>query len=323
MSVALAFVLAGLFAEAAPLDRVAAVVGEKPIFLSEVRRRARPHFYRIDFMGGDAKDRDAAKATVMREVIERMIDERLEAVEGEKFHVSADDSDIEAGIKQVLAQAKMTKADLLVEVKKQGMTETEYRDEIRRQIVEGKLVQLYVRGRVRVTDADARAVYATWVKEQTGANMPVDLRMIVLQVPAGATPDEKKAKEAQAAKLAAQAKAGSDFCALVTTHSDDPSTKSTCGSRGPMVRSLLLADIAKATASLKPGEVAEPISFTDPAGAQAYLVIQRAPGAAPVVPTFEKVKAQMTDRAMLEATERERKAWLAELRKGTFIEVKP
>ena len=322
MSVALAFVLAGLFADASALDRVAAVVGDKPIFLSEVRRRARPHLYRIDFMGGDAKDRDAEKQKMMRELVDRLIDERLEAIEAEKYHLSADDSDIDAGIKQVLAQAKMSKADLLAEVKKQGMTETEYRDEIRRQILEGKLVNLHVRTRVKVTDADARAVYATWVKEQTGANMPIDLRMIVLRVPTGATADEKKAKEAQAAKLAAQAKSGGDFCALVTANSDDPSTKSTCGSRGPMARSLLLADIAKATASLKPGEVAEPVAFTDPAGAQAYLVIQRAPGAAPVVPAFEKVKDQMTERANLEAAERERKNWLAELRKATFIEVK-
>lgn len=323
MSVALAFVLAGLFADASALDRVAAVVGDKPIFLSEVRRRARPHVYRIDFMGGDAKDRDAAKQTMMRELVDRMIDERLEAIEAEKHHVSVDDADIEAGIKQVLAQAKMSKADLLAEVKKQGLTETDYRDEIRRQIVEGKLVQLYVRGRVKVTDADARAVYATWAKEQTGVNAPIDLRIIALQIPSSASPDAKKANQALAEQIAAQAKSGTDFCSLVTKHSDDSSTKSTCGSRGPMARSLLLADIAKASASLKPGETASPVLFTDPAGTQAYLVIQRAPGPVPTVPAFEKVKDQMTERAQLEAAERERKTWLAELRKAAFIEVKP
>src|SRR5688572_29529943 len=42
------FVLAGLFADA--LDRVVAVVDEKPIFLSTLRERARPLSYRIDFM---------------------------------------------------------------------------------------------------------------------------------------------------------------------------------------------------------------------------------------------------------------------------------
>jgi peptidyl-prolyl cis-trans isomerase SurA len=320
----LAFALAGLFADvSAPLDRVAAVVGERPVFLSEVRRRVRPHFYRIDFMGGDEKTREAAKTTAMKETLERIIDERVEAAEADKIHVTADDSEIESAIKAVGAQAKMSTAELMAEAKKQGMTEAEYREEIRRQLLEGKLMQLRVRPRVKITEADARNVYTAWVKEQTGPDAPIDLRILVLQVPNGATPDAKKAKEALAAQLVTQAKSGTDFCSLVTTHSDDPSTKATCGSRGPMTRSLLLADIAKASASLKPGETAGPITFTDPAGSQAYLVIQRAPGAPPAVPAFEKVKQQMTERATLEATERERKRWLQELRKSTFIEVKP
>lgn len=319
-----AFVLSGLFADVGggsnTLDRIAAVVGEEPIFLSEVRRRARPHFYRIDFMGGDSKERDAAKEKALRDTTERMIDERLEAAEALKLSLTVNEAEIESGITQVLAQAKMSKADLLAEVKKQGMTEGEYRDEIRRQILEGKLVQLRVRMRVKVTEADARKVYATWVQEQTGANAPIDLRMIVLRVAADA--GDKKTKEALAAKLAAQAKTGADFCSLVIAHSDDPATKGSCGSRGPLNRSLLLADIAKASASLGPGETAEPILFTDPAGSQGYLVIQRAPGATPAVPAFEKVKAQMTERANTEALETERKAWIGELRKGAFIEVK-
>jgi peptidyl-prolyl cis-trans isomerase SurA len=320
----LAFALAGLFADvSAPLDRIAAVVGEKPIFLSEVRRRVRPHFYRIDFMGGDAKDRDAAKATAMKEMVERIIDERLEAAEADKSAITVDDKEIESGVKAVGEQAKMSNAELMTEVKKQGMTEAEYRDEIRRQLVEGKLMQLRVRPRVRVTEAEARELYKTWVKEQTGPEAPIDLRILALSVPPSATADAKKAKESLAAQIAAQAKSGTDFCSLVTTHSDDPSTKTTCGSRGPMARSLLLADIAKASASLKPGETAGPITFTDPAGSQAYLVIQRAPGAPPAVPAFEKVRDQMMARATTEATERERKRWLAELRKTTYIEVKP
>lgn len=322
----LGFVLAGLFADVGtrpePLDRIAAVVGEKPIFLSEARRRARPLFYRIDFMGGDPKERDRAKGQAVHDMVERMIDERLEAVEAEKLQLSAEAAEIDNGIKQVLAQAKMSNGELLAEVKKQGMTEAEYRDEIRRQIIEGKLLQLRVRPRVKVTETDARKVYETWAKEQSGVNAPVDLRIIALSVKAAA-PDDKKAKEALAEKISAQAKSGTDFCTLVIAHSDDPATKNNCGSRGPMARSLLLADIAKATASLKPGETAEPILFTDPAGAQAYLVIQRAPGAPPAVPKLENVKEQMTERAHQEALERERKLWLAELRKGVFIEVKP
>jgi peptidyl-prolyl cis-trans isomerase SurA len=319
----LGFVLAGLFAEAIALDRIAAVVDDQPIFLSEVRKRAAPLFYRIDFMGGDAKERDAAKATTLRETVERMIDERLEAAEGQRMRLTVDDSEIESALKAVAAQAKMSSAELVAEAKKQAMTETEYREEIRRQILEGKLVQLHVRGRVKVGEAEARNVYATWAKEQQGPNEPVDLRMLVLRIAQGATPDQKKAKNTLATHIASQAKGGADICTLVTNHTDDPSTKTTCGSRGPMPRSLLLADIAKTAAPLKPGETAEPILFVDPAGAQAYLVIQRAPGAAAAIPTFEKVKEQMMERAWVEATERERKLWLHELRKTALVEVKP
>jgi peptidyl-prolyl cis-trans isomerase SurA len=319
----LGFALAGLFADVTALDRIAAVVGEQPIFLSDVRRRARPHFYRIDFMGGDVKARDAGKAEAMRQMIERMIDERLEASEADKAHVTVTDAEVEEGIKQVLAQAKMSSAELMAEVKKQGMTEAEYKDEIRRQILEGKLIQLRVSFRVKVAEADARAVYATWVKDQSGAKAPVDLRIVVLQVPAGATADQKKAKETLAAQIASQAKSGTDFCTLVTQHSDDPTTKTSCGSRGPMPRDMLLADIAKASEPLKPGETAAPIMFVDPAGTQGYLVIQRAPGAPKAVPPFEKVKDEMMKTAHAEALERERKQWLQDLRKGTYIEVKP
>lgn len=324
--IALAFVVAGLFADvsakAEPLDRIAAIVADRPIFLSELRRRARPHFYRIDFMGGDAKEREMVKAATMRDLLQRLIDERLEAAEATKLHLTVDDSEIEAGMKAVAAQSKLSHAELMAEVKKQGLTEADYREEIRLQIVDGKLMQLRVRQRVKVGEPEARTVYATWAKEQAGPNAPVDLRLLVLQIPGAATADEKKAKETLAGQIASQAKSGTDFCTLVTKHSDDPATKATCGSRGPMARSLLLADIAKASASLKPGETADPIFFKDPAGSQVYLVIQRAAGAPPAVPAFEKVKDQMMERATLEATDRERKQWLAELRKGTLIAVK-
>ena len=36
----------------------------------------------------------------------------------------------------------------------------DYRDEVRRQLLEGRLIQLRIAGRVKVTETDARAAYA-------------------------------------------------------------------------------------------------------------------------------------------------------------------
>ena len=306
----LGLAIAGLLADigtspSEPLDRIVAVVNEQPIFASELRQRARPAM-------------TAGKAEALRVTLERMIDERLEEKEAARSHIHAESADIDTAIEQIGKQTKMSRAELLAEVKRQGMTEPDYRAEVGRQILEGKLIQLRVRSRVRVTEADARTIYASWVKEQTGS---IDLRIIALGLSPDASADAKKAKESLAADLAKKANAGADFCKLVQDYTDDPSTKTTCGSRGPLRPAMLTPELAAAGAKLKPGETAAPILFKDPAGSQGYLIVQRAPGPAGA-PTFESVKTQMMDRAMGDAVERERRLWLQDLRKAAFIEVR-
>lgn len=298
-----------------PLDRIVAVIGDRPLFLSELRQRARPHFVRMELSGMSSP---AAKDEIFHTMLDRMLDERLEAREADKLQVGVSPAEVDDAMKQVAANIKLSPSDLLVEAKRQGLSEQDYRDEIRRQVLEGKLLQLRVRSKIQVGEPEARAVYASWVKEQSGPNAPIDLRILVLKT---TTADSKKANEALGGQLVAQAKGGADFCGLVKKHSQDPSTTATCGSRGPMPRALLFPDIAKATTNIKPGEVIGPIAFTDPAGEKAVLVIQRAPGKE-TVPTFDSVKEQMRERAYMEATERERKTWLQELRKAVYVEVK-
>lgn len=160
----LGFVLAGLLADirsAQPIDRIVAVVDESPIFLSELRQRARPYLLRAP--SADAKE------AALRDVLQQLIDDRLEQKEADKAHIKVAPDEIDAGIQQVAKQAKLTPAELIVEAKKQGLSEADYRESIGRQILEGKLIQLRVSGRVRVTETDARAVYARFVKERSPA----------------------------------------------------------------------------------------------------------------------------------------------------------
>jgi peptidyl-prolyl cis-trans isomerase SurA len=322
-----AVVLAGLLGDVATvpssvgsrvLDRLVAVVGERPVLLSELRRRVRPAFYRVDAIGGDVKTRADAKEVALRETLDRIIDGRLVEAAADAAHVTVLSHEIDAGIRAVAAQAKLSVDELLAEAQRQGMSEAEYKDEIRRQLLEGKLLRMR---NVQVTDVEGRAVYATWKKEQTGPDASIDLRILVLHVAPDAAPAAKKATETLATKIATQARAGTDFCGLVSKHSQDTATTSSCGSRGPVPRSSLLPELEKAARGLKPGEISGPISFIH-SGDQTYCVIQRAPGSAPEMASYESVRDQMMARAFGEASERERKRWLEELHKNTFIEKK-
>lgn len=307
-------------AQASIVERVVAVVGDRPILLSELRQRGRPHMIRISMQAPNPSQQAAAETEMYRELLSRMVDERLEEGAADKARLTVTADEVDTGIRQVAAQAKLTANDLVNEAKRQGLSEQDYRDEIRRQLLEGKLFQLRVRGRVRVTEQDGRAAYSRWVAEYAKQS-PVDLRILVLQVSAGSSPDTMRARTVLADEMTRRARAGEDFCQLVMNYSEDPSTKATCGSRGPMPLNNLFPELQKAATTLKPGETSDPLSFRDPAGNQALLVVQVA-SSAQSIPAYEQVREQMMDRAFVEATERQRKLWLQELRRGVYIDVR-
>lgn len=257
---------------------------------------------------------------MFRELLNRLIDERLEETAADKAHVTVSPEEVDNGIRQVAGQAKLQPRDVIAEAKRQGLTEQDYRDEIRRQVLEGKLIQLRVRGRVRITETDARAAYAHFIREMT-QQQPVDLKIIVLQIPPGSSAETANARQVLAQELVIRARKGDDYCEIVAAYSEDPTTKNTCGSRGPMPMAMLFPELQKAATSLKPGETADPLPFRDPMGNSAILVVQLA-SQQPKVPAYDAVKDQMMERAFIEATDRQRKLWLGELRRGVYIDVR-
>jgi peptidyl-prolyl cis-trans isomerase SurA len=75
-------------------------------------------------------------------VVKRMIDEILVAEAATKLHVHVTGDEVDAALRMIANDQKISQAALLAEVARQGMTQREYRHEIELQILEGKT--LYV-----------------------------------------------------------------------------------------------------------------------------------------------------------------------------------
>jgi len=132
------------------IDRVIAVVNFDCILLSDVRTRARPFVARLDAAGATTPAaRAAAEAQIHREVLERMIDERLIAAEADRSKISVTTSDVDAAMQSVASSQGLTIPKLLEAAKTSGLSEKEYRDELRRQLLEGKVLQLRVIPRIK------------------------------------------------------------------------------------------------------------------------------------------------------------------------------
>ncbi len=258
-----------------------------------------------------------------KELLEKMIDERLEEQQADKAHISVSPEEIDRAISNIAAQAQQTQhrpvtpQELMAEVTRRGMTEQDFREELRWQVLEAKLAELRVRPRVRVTEQDARAAYQHWVQELKQQE-PVDVRIIALRVNPP-TAQVAQAKLALAQQIVQQARQGTDFCKLVDTYSDDASTRPTCGSGGPRPLASLHPPIQAAIRALKPGAVSDPIPVQI---GQDEVIVVLMPMGQSTAPPYESVKNEMMQRASLDAFERAKKLWLQELRQNVYIDVR-
>ena len=175
----------------------------------------------------------AAQETEMsHELLNRMIDDRLEERAADQARLGVAPQEVDRALKHVADQARITVRDLIVEANRQGLTEQDYRDEIRRQVLEGKLIELRVRGHVHVTEEDARASYRQWLREYE-ARPPVDVRTIAMRIPPGASDAAIDTQLRLADQIVARARSGQSFCKLVNQYSPPVGGIHACGDTGP------------------------------------------------------------------------------------------
>ncbi len=310
-------------ARATIVERVVAVIGERPVLWTDLLHRAMSARVQIRTQTRDANVISVQEQEMYKELLDRMIDDRLEEQQADKARISVTPEEIDRGIANIASQAQaqqgrsVTTADVMGEVRRRGLGEQDFRDEIRRQILEGKLIELRVRPRVHVTDQDAFAAYQHWVKDIRDQET-VDVRVLALRV-AGGSQQQLDARFALARELAHRARSGEDFCKLVTQYSDDVSTRATCGSRGAQPFASLLPPIQEAVRSTPAGNVSDPIPVN--VGQEEAIVLLMPLGEARV-PGFSEVKDDMMQKALIDGLERARKQWLADLRRNVYIDVR-
>lgn len=299
------------FAFGAVVERIVAVVGERPILLSDLQRRARPFRARMMAAGATPQQLQQAEAQLQKELLQRMVDERLEEVAAEKAKITVSRDEVETALANVAQNARLAVADLLREAASQGLPEADYREELRRQLLEGRLYQLRGRGRPRASEAEAIAAFDKWVKQPQNATPLVHVALLPMRVRA----EEREGDEARVHEVEGRVAGGAEFCDLVREYADDAAARSTCGDRGAQPVSALLPAITAAAEKLAVGGVSAPVVIGD---AVVFVKLLAAPRA----PAFADVRDLMFERAAQDLADKQRRAWLAELRESNYVDVR-
>jgi peptidyl-prolyl cis-trans isomerase SurA len=137
-------------ARADVVECVVAFVDDEPIFLSELRERA-------ERISPDGPDSPAAPR-LYRDLLERLVDERLIAREAERLGVEVSPEQLAEAIEQVRAQNGLDEAGLDEAIADQGFTPAAYEEEVRRQLLRHAVLGRLARV-APVTDAEVRRVF--------------------------------------------------------------------------------------------------------------------------------------------------------------------
>ncbi len=307
-------VLLGLSARAELVDRVAAVVNADIVALSEVEARAAPELAKL-------KDLEAAKRAEQRQLLlkrslDLIIGEKLIEAQARELNFEATDTDIDAAVEDVKKQNGIDGAQFEQLLGQEGYTMASYRAFMKKHLTRMKIVNLKVRGKVKIADEDLKAEYAKLVREET-QDFEVHARHLLVQLPAKPTDEQVEAARVKADALMQEAKKpGVDFAELAKAKSEGPSA-SDGGDLGFFRRGTMVAEFERAAFKLENGGVSEPVRTKF--GWHVIKVEERR--STPPKP-FEELKDAIRERLLRGQLEKYTEQYVDELRQGAAVVVK-
>ena len=298
------------------VDRVAAMVDDSPILLSEVEQRAEPEIQRLQAENPEPQELAHRREAMLRQALQVLIDEQLLQGQLKESNVEISDQQLDEAIADVKTRNGIPDdATFVKALAHENLTMETYRRQLRRQLEKQKLLNTKVRGQVKVGDDDLKAEYERTYVQVTG-EQEVHARHILLQLKRDASAAEDNALRQRAQEIAQRLRAGADFAKLARELSDGPSA-SQGGDLGYFRRGVMVAEFEKVAFSLPIGAVSDPVRTQF--GWHLIQVIdrRRAPP-----PPFDTVKEELRQKLQRDQADRLTQDYLTSLRKDAAIEIK-
>jgi peptidyl-prolyl cis-trans isomerase SurA len=303
-------------ASAIVVERIVAVVGERAILLSDLRKRATPFLLRVHAQPMPEAQRNAAISQVYRTTLERMVDEELEARAAAQARVTVTAQEVDHALKVIASQNQVSPEDLIDEAKRQGMTEAQYRSELRRQVIQQKMANLRLQGRIRITEEDLKSTYRSLLLEER-SQLDFRAAQVVIAIPAGASKATIQAKRRLALQVSRRASQGEDFRQLVEQYSDDQASKAVGGLLPPQKPIQLPNELSRPIMNLDVGEATPPLKYNG-----SFVVLKLIERGSSGLPPYEQARGQLRERVYMEKMARARRHWLDSLKRRTHVDIR-
>ena len=205
-----------------PADFIVAVVNSEPITNNEVRAEMQRMLQQL------AQQRSPQPDTqeLARQVLESLIIQKTQLQLARESGIKVEDAAVDQAVQNIARQNQMDVPELHRRIEKDGMVLSQFREQLREQLMLTKLRERDVEPRVRVSDLDVDQYLREQQSNQNPAQQEINLALILVAVPDEATPVQVAALQARAQRALERARAGEDFVNLVREFSDAPGSAS-------------------------------------------------------------------------------------------------
>ncbi|WP_407332081.1 peptidylprolyl isomerase SurA [Enterovibrio sp. 27052020O] len=202
-------------ASPAELDRVITVVNEGVILSSDIEALKKT-------VALNANAESLPPADILeQQILDQLILEELQLQEANRLGIRIDDTRLEQAIDAIAAEKNTSVAALRESLKRSGISWSEYRDQIRREMTISEARNAQVRRRINILPQEVESL-ATQLNAKNLEKVEYRISHIQLRLDEDAEKAERDAVASNAELLAKQLKQGKDFASLALANSKGP-----------------------------------------------------------------------------------------------------
>lgn len=296
------------------IDKVAAVVNEDVITLSEVQKEGRPLIQRI--RQEVSEDVLASQMQItQRQILDALILRRLQLQEAKKEGVVVDRTQVTATVDRIKKENGFTSdAELADALVQENITLDEFKTKVWEQMVVENLLSVKVRTSVVLSEEEI-AQYYQGHRTEYEQFPSVRIRHILVALPVSPSPQDLERARARANEALEALHKGTDFAEVAAQYSDGAVAREG-GDLGVIRQGELDPALESVAFSLAPGKYSDIIRTE--AGFNIIKVEERTAGDIPIA----EVRAQMRERLFAEKVRQRMDEYFEELKEKAYIEIR-
>jgi len=200
-----------------PVDRIVAVVNDEVITQNDLSERVNLVVRQLQRQGGQIPASDQ----LSRQILERMINDMVQLQLAKENGVKVDDTTLDKTIDRIAQENSLSIADFRSALDRDGVKYPRFREDIRNEILLGRLREREVENGIVVTDAEVDTELSRESKEAS-SDSEFRLAHVLVTVPQQATPDQIEQRHRRAALALSELRRGGNFAQVAATYSDAP-----------------------------------------------------------------------------------------------------